>query len=253
MNLLLLGGTTEATAFARRLGDRPDIRATLSLAGRTRRPLASGLATRSGGFGGAAGLSAYLVEHGIDAVIDATHPFAARISANAATACTERGVPLARLSRPAWEPAAGDRWMHVSDLDDAARVVADLGPRIFLSVGGYSLSAFEAVPGKTWLVRSIDPPEPAPAFDDWRLIQARGPFALADERALLREHAIDAIVTKNSGAAATRAKLDAARELGRPVVMIERPALPAVDAAFDDPEAALAWLDAGAPVHSSAG
>lgn len=253
MNLLLLGGTSEATALARRLGDRTDIRATLSLAGRTRRPLPSGLATRSGGFGGAVGLSAYLAEHGIDVVIDATHPFAARISANAAAACRERGVPLARLSRPAWRPVTGDRWIHVSDLDGAALAVADLGPRIFLSVGGNSLSAFEAVPGKTWVVRSIDPPNPAPAFSNWTLIQSRGPFALVDERALLRDHAIDAVVTKNSGAAATRAKLDAARELGLPVVMIDRPALPEPDAAFDDPDAAMAWIDSGAPVHSSAG
>lgn len=253
MNLLLLGGTSEASALARGLGDRTSIQATLSLAGRTRQPLPSNLARRSGGFGGAAGLADWLAEHAIDVVVDATHPFAAQISANAVAACRERGVPLARLSRPAWQPANGDRWIHVPDLDAAARAVADLGPRIFLSVGGYSLSAFETIPGKTWLVRSIDPPEPPPAFADWHLIQARGPFALADERRLLREHAIDAVVTKNSGAAATRAKLDAARELGLPVVMIERPALPAPDIAFDDPEAVLAWLDAGAPAHSSAG
>lgn len=253
MKLLLLGGTSEASALAQRLGECEAVHATLSLAGRTRRPMATNIASRSGGFGGADGLATWLADHGIDVVVDATHPFAAQMSANAVAACRERGVPLARLSRPAWQAGAGDHWIQVRDLDAAARAVADLGPRIFLSVGGYSLSAFEAVAGKTWLVRSIDAPEPPPAFSDWHLVQARGPFALADERELLRAHAVDAVVTKNSGAAATRAKLDAARELGLPVVMIDRPTLPAPDVACDDPDAVMAWLDAGAPVHSSAG
>lgn len=253
MNLLLLGGTAEASALAQRIADHPEIRATLSLAGRTRRPRASALATRYGGFGGADGLSAYLVDRGIDAVVDATHPFAAGISANAAAACRRCGVALARLTRPGWTPVPGDRWIQVREIAGAAQAVRRLGPRVFLSVGGQSLSAFAEVPGKIWLVRSIDPPEPPPAFDHWHLIQSRGPFTFAGERALLREHGIDAIVTKNSGAEATRAKLDAARELALPVVMIERPTLPEPDIELDDPDATLAWLERGAPIQSSAG
>lgn len=243
MNLLLLGGTTEAAALAHRLAARPDIDATLSLAGRTRRPSSHATPTRSGGFGGADGLAGYLAHHGIDVVVDATHPFAARISANAATACRRMGVPLARLSRAPWQPVAGDRWIHVADPAAAARAVTPLGHRIFLTVGGHSLAAFESVPDKSWLIRSIDPPEPAPALPDWTLIQARGPFELDDEIRLLRDHDVDAIVTKNSGGTATRAKLDAARALGLPVVMIERPDLPEPDAAFDEPAGLLAWLD----------
>lgn len=244
MNLLLLGGTTEATALANRLAARSDIDATLSLAGRTRRPLNYALPTRSGGFGGVDGLIEYLKGHGTDVVVDATHPFAARMSAHAAAACRRTGIPLARLSRAPWRPVAGDHWIHVADPDAAAHAVATLGQRIFLTVGGHSLSSFESVPEKSWLIRSIDPPEPVPALPDWTLIQARGPFGIDDEIRLLRDHEVDAIVTKNSGGTATRAKLDAARELGLPVVMIERPELPEPDAAFDEPAGVLAWLDA---------
>ncbi|MDZ7786761.1 MAG: cobalt-precorrin-6A reductase [Halofilum sp. (in: g-proteobacteria)] len=254
MRLLLLGGTTEATELARRLGTRADIHTTLSLAGRTRHPGQAAVPTRSGGFGGVEGLVAHLRSEGIDRVVDATHPFAAQMSANAAHACRAAGVPLARLSRAPWQPGPGDRWIHVADPDAAARAVADLGPRIFLSVGGRSLGPFASVPGKHWLVRSIDPPEPEPGFSDWTLVRARGPFRFEDELELLRTHRIDALVTKNSGGDATRAKLDAARALARPVVIIDRPELPPVDAVFHDPADVLAWLDrAPTAHHSSAG
>lgn len=243
MNLLLLGGTTEATALADQLAARQDIDATLSLAGRTRRPLNYATPTRSGGFGGADGLAEYLARHAIDIVVDATHPFAARMSANAAMACGRMRTPLVRLSRAPWRPMAGDHWIHVRDSAAAARAAATLGHRIFLTVGGNSLAAFESVPDKSWLIRSIDAPEPAPALPDWTLIQARGPFGLDDEIRLLRDRGVEAIVTKNSGGTATRAKLDAARELGLPVVMIERPELPEPDATFEDPAGLLAWLD----------
>lgn len=252
MELLLLGGTTEASGLAQQLSERRDIRATLSLAGRTREPLRAPLPTRSGGFGGVDGLANHLARHRIDVVVDATHPFAARMSDHAVQACRRLGIPLVRLSRAPWQPVTGDRWIHVADVSAAAGAVTALGPRVFLSVGGHSLQAFEAVPGKSWLVRSIDPPQPPPAFSDWQLIRARGPFTFADEVRLLREHRVDTLVTKNSGGVATRPKLDAARELGLPVVMIDRPALPEPDAAFDDPDALLAWLDAGMPRRAPA-
>ena len=242
MNLLLLGGTREARLLAERLAVRPGVEATLSLAGATRRPAASPLATRVGGFGGVDGLAVYLERHAIDRVIDATHPFAAAMSHHAAIACRRCGVALWRLARPPWRPGAEDDWIHVADLTAASARLDDLGRRVFLTVGARSLGPFADAPGRFWLVRSIDPPEPPPAFDDWRLITARGPFTVADESALLARHAIDVLVTKNSGAPAMRAKLDAARQRGVRVVMVERPALPAADAVFATVDAACAAL-----------
>ncbi len=242
MNVLILGGTGEAARLARALAECTDIAATVSLAGRTQRPLPSALPTRTGGFGGVAGLELYLAEHAIDAVIDATHPFAAQMSIHAVQACRTRGVPLARLQRAPWEATAGDRWLRVADLDEAAEAVRPLGHNIFLTVGAHSLQPFETVADKHWLVRAIDPPAPPPAFADWTLVQARGPFAVDDEITLMREHGVDAVVTKNSGGRMTEAKLSAARELGLPLVVVERPPVPAADAEFDHVEAVIAWL-----------
>lgn len=244
MNVLILGGTGEAARLARELATADDLSATVSLAGRTQRPLPSALPTRTGGFGGVAGLERYLAEHAIGAVIDATHPFAAQMSANAVAACRTSGVPLARLQRAPWEATAADRWIGVADLEEAAEAVQPLGRNIFLTVGAYSLHPFEALTDKHWVVRTIDPPEPPPAFADWTLVQARGPFALDDELALMHQHAVDAVVTKNSGGRMTEAKIDAARALGLPVVMVERPPVPAADAEFDDVEPVIAWLRA---------
>lgn len=242
MNVLILGGTAEASALARALAQCLDLPATLSLAGRTRRPQAPALQTRTGGFGGPEGLAQYLESHAVTALVDATHPFAAQMSRHATAACRERGVPLARLERPPWTATGADRWIHARNLPAAAEAVRPLGERILLTVGAQSVHPFEAVPDKRWVVRSIEAPEPPPTFADWTLLQARGPFAPKDEFALLREHAIDALVTKNSGGAMVEAKLEAARALALPVVMVDRPALPPADAAFTDPEAVVAWL-----------
>ncbi len=242
MNVLILGGTGEAARLATELADCADIAATVSLAGRTQRPLPSALPTRTGGFGGIAGLQRYLSEHAIDAVVDATHPFAAQMSAHAVSACRALGVPLARLERAPWQQSAGDHWLRVPDLAQAAAAVRPLGRTIFLTVGAHSLGPFEALADKHWLVRAIDPPEPPPAFVDWTLVQARGPFAVDDETALMREHAVDAVVTKNSGGRMTEAKIAAARALALPVVIVERPPLPAPDAEFDDVAAVVRWL-----------
>lgn len=247
MNVLILGGTAEASALARALAQCPELPATLSLAGRTRRPQAAALPTRVGGFGGPDGLARYLADAAIGAVVDATHPFAAQMSRHAAEACRARGVPLARLERPPWRPSAADQWVHAGDLNAAAEAVRPLGERILLTVGAQSVHPFEAVPGKRWVVRSIEPPDPPPAFADWTLVQARGPFETADEIALLREHAIEALVTKNSGGGMVEAKLEAARQFALPVVMVERPRLPSVEAAFSEPEGVIEWLRATRP------
>lgn len=254
MRVLILGGTSEALALGAELSSHSDIAATLSLAGRTRRPLPSGLPTRSGGFGGIAGLQDWLQQEGVQAVVDATHPFAVTMSAHAVAACAALGLPLARLDRPEWVPQAGDHWRRVPDLPAAADMLARepaLGSRVFLATGRSSLPHFEAVPDKFWLVRCVDAPEPPPAFARWTLLTDRGPFALAAERELLRAHAIEVVVAKNSGGTAAQAKLQAARELGLPVVMVDRPATPEVAQRFSEAPAVRNWLEALA-AHSAA-
>lgn len=240
--LLILGGTTEATALAKRLAGHPRIDGRVSLAGRTRNPVLPPLPTRIGGFGGVEGLAAYLRDEGIGAAIDATHPFAARISANAAAACTQAGVPLRRLTRPAWVAGPRDRWIGVPDMEAAAAALSDLGDAVFLTIGRQEVAAFEAMPGKRYLIRAVDPPEPMPALPRMALILDRGPFTLEGELALMRGHGVEVVVSKNSGGRATDAKLEAARELGLPVVMVQRPAGNGV-AELPDVEAAMGWLE----------
>ncbi|MBS7704462.1 cobalt-precorrin-6A reductase [Chelatococcus asaccharovorans] len=245
LNILILGGTTEASRLAALVAGRPDIAPVLSLAGRTREPAPAPIPLRVGGFGGVDGLVRYLEAARIDAVIDATHPFAARISAHAAQACARQGIPLARLTRPAWSPEPGDRWQVVPAMAAAAAALGPAPRRVFLTIGRQELAAFNAAPQHHYVVRSIDAPDgftaPQASF-----IAARGPFALADEEALMRAHAIDVLVTKNAGGAATAAKLVAARHLGLPVVMVARPAKPDVPT-VDEPEEALAWAASHRP------
>jgi precorrin-6A/cobalt-precorrin-6A reductase len=246
MRLLVLGGSSEASALARALADRPDIDAILSLAGRTRSPVAPPIPYRVGGFGGIAGLADYLKRKTIDAVIDATHPFAAQMSAHAEAACRAANIQLAVLTRPPWRPEKGDRWTTVANMEDAARTLGDAPRRVFLTVGGLQLAAFAAAPQHHYLVRTIDPPEALSLLPDRRLILARGPFAVEDEIALMRDERIDVLVSKNSGGNATEGKVAAARALGLPVIMVERPA--AGDApTFETVEAVLAWIEAHRP------
>ncbi|WP_084536731.1 cobalt-precorrin-6A reductase [Azospirillum halopraeferens] len=242
MKVLILGGTTEATALARRLAGNPRIAATVSLAGRTANPVLPPLPTRIGGFGGVDGLAAWLAEQGVAAVVDATHPFAARISANAVAACGRLGVPLLVLGRAPWTAQPGDRWIAVPDMAAAAAALRGLGERVFLTVGRQELAPFAAVPEKHYLIRTVDPPDPMPALPRFTLLLDRGPFAPDAELALLEEHRIDAVVSKNSGGTATRAKLDAARRRGIPVVMVDRPP-PGPAPVVHDPAAAAAWLE----------
>ncbi len=246
LKVLILGGTTEATALARRLVGHRGIDAAVSLAGRTRNPVLPPLPTRIGGFGGVEGLVAHLAEAGVQAVIDATHPFADRISANAAAACARAGVPLRLLTRAPWMAGPGDRWIGVPDMAAAAEAVRDLDQglddTVFLTIGRQEVSAFEAAPDTRYLIRAVDPPEPMPALPRATLILDRGPFTLEGEIALMREHAVAAVVSKNSGGSATDAKLEAARRLGLTVVMVERPPGNGVEE-LRDVDAAVAWLE----------
>jgi precorrin-6A/cobalt-precorrin-6A reductase len=226
MRLLILGGSSEASRLAARLAQEPAFEAILSFAGRTRNPTPPPIPYRIGGFGGVAGLASYLSTERIDLLVDATHPFAERISANAAEAARETGTPLIVFSRPPWTSGPGDRWTEFADAGAAARAIGATPRRVFLTVGRLQLSAFEAAPQHEYVVRTIDPPEPPPDLPRHRLVLARGPFGVEDEIRLMREERIEVLVTKNSGGEASRAKLEAARSLGLEVILIRRPPAP---------------------------
>ena len=224
--ILILGGTSEASALARRVADRPDIAATLSLAGRTTTPGAHPIPVRTGGFGGIEGLRRWLAANTIDSIIDATHPFAAQMSAHAAAACHADGIMLARFTRPPWQAEADDRWTHVSDAETAVAALGASRRRVFLPMGRNSLAPFAAAPWHVYVVRSIDPPDTLAFLPNCKVICAQAPFSVADETALLLRERIDVMVVKNSGGDAVVAKLAAARDLRVPVVMIARPPSP---------------------------
>jgi precorrin-6A/cobalt-precorrin-6A reductase len=240
--ILILGGTTEARQLAGRLSARADLAITLSLAGRTENPLAQDVPTRMGGFGGVDGLADYLGEKRVDLLVDATHPYAAQISANAAEAARRSGVPVMALRRPGWQRTAGDRWTLVDTTADAVKALGSAPRRVFLALGRQEVAAFEAAPRHRYLVRSVDPVEPELAVPDARYLLARGPFREADERALLERQDIDVVISKNSGGEATYGKIAAARALGIEVVMIRRPSLPDV-ASAETVEALAAMID----------
>ncbi|WP_421994578.1 cobalt-precorrin-6A reductase [Reyranella sp.] len=242
MRVLILGGTTEASALARLLAADARHEATLSLAGRTARPLPQPVPVRSGGFGGVAGLVEHLDRERIEAVVDATHPYAARMSVNAVAACAEAGVPLASLRRPAWERQPGDLWQEVPSTAAAAAALGDPPRRVFVTVGRQELHVFAAAPQHRYVARLIETPDQDGLPPDLVLLRQRGPFDRAAEERLLREQAIDVVVSKNAGGSATYAKIAATRALGLPVVMIARPDKP-VGHVVASPEAALAWLD----------
>lgn len=240
--ILILGGTTEARQLAGKLAARADLSVTLSLAGRTESPVAQGVPVRSGGFGGADGLAVYLRKTGTDLLIDATHPYAAQISANAAQAARATGVPILGLRRRGWEPVEGDRWKPVDTVGDAVQALGSAPRRAFLALGRQEVAAFETAPQHHYLIRSVDPVVPALAVPDAVYLLARGPFRETEERALLDKHHIDAVVSKNSGGEATYGKIAAARALGIEVVMVRRPDLPDVPSA-ETVEALAALID----------
>jgi precorrin-6A/cobalt-precorrin-6A reductase len=240
--LLLLGGTGDAAGLAARLSNHPEITCLTSLAGRTRSPRPLLGPTRTGGFGGVDGLEAFLREQRIDLVVDATHPFARQIGANALAACNRLGVARLRLCRPSWRRDPADRWFEVEDTAAAAAALPGLGRRIFLTSGQEGLHAFAGLLDIWFLVRTVEPPVDLAALPQARWLEARGPFRREDERALMRRERIDALVTKASGGAATYGKIEAARELGLPVVMIRRPP-PLPGPVVESVEAALAWIE----------
>ena len=239
MKLLLLGGTSEARALAKRL--HPGIELISSLAGRVPDPALPAGPVRIGGFGGVAGLRTYLQDNGITAVVDATHPFAANITANAAQACTGLRLPHLVLARPAWP--YGDA-IVVADDRQAAQTVNARGPqRVFLPTGRSGTTPSRG-PDAWFLIRAVTPPDADTLPPHHHIVLSRGPYDYDNELALLRDHRIDALVTKNSGGGMTRAKIDAAQALGVPVIMVDRPALPdgvATAATVDEAEA---WVRA---------
>ncbi|MGC9447762.1 cobalt-precorrin-6A reductase [Cereibacter johrii] len=239
MRILLLGGTTEASRMARALAEA-GLSAVFSYAGRTAAPVAQPLPLRVGGFGGVEGLAAYIRAHDITHVIDATHPFAAQMSRNAVEACAATGAALVALERAPWAAGPADRWLRVPSLEAAAEGLPEAPARVFLAIGRQHLAAFAGRAQHHYLLRLVDPPDALP-LPRAEAIVARGPFTLTEDLALLRHHEIQWIVAKNAGGEGARAKLDAARELGLPVVLIDRPAIPPRPR-LETPEAVLGWL-----------
>lgn len=222
---MILGGTAEAVELARRAAANPKIEVVSSLAGRTSRPRRPAGGLRVGGFGGVDGLLDYLHQGAIDLLVDATHPYAAVISHNADQACRRAGIERLSLVRPAWRAEPNDRWIEVPDAAAAAARLPDLGHRAFLTLGRRDLEVFASRAGIWFLVRLIEV-RPPTGFADATFIQDRGPFTRQAELALMREHRIDCLVSKNSGGEATHGKILAARELSLPVLMIARPPPP---------------------------
>lgn len=239
-NVLLLGGTTEASALARLLAAH-HIAATLSYAGRTEAPRAQPVPVRIGGFGGLRGLIDYLRAHCVTHLVDATHPFAATMSTYAVAAAREVGVPLMAMTRPAWEPVTGDRWTRAADIAHAVARLAGPPRRVMLALGRMHVNAFTAQPQHHYLLRFVDAPDVPPALPHHTLLVDRGPFAAEDDAQLMRKHAIELVMCKNAGGSGAAAKLIAARRLGLPVLMIDRPVLPPRQEVYD-PHQVLAWL-----------
>ena len=251
MRVLILGGTTEASALAKLIAGDSRFEATLSLAGRTSAPKPQPLPTRVGGFGGAQALAQWLLDEKIEAVVDATHPYADQISANAVAACRQAHLPLASIVRAVWEAEPGDRWQVVPNAGTAATALGKASRRVFLSLGRLELRAFTVAPQHRYIARTIDLPQDVELPPDTRFIRARGPFDLAAETKLLTDEKIDVIVSKNSGGSATYPKIEAARRLGLPVILIARPDKPAGHA-VTSPEAAVCVAFSTPPARRAA-
>ncbi|MGB0960592.1 MAG: cobalt-precorrin-6A reductase [Halocynthiibacter sp.] len=238
---LILGGTSEASKLARVMSVNGK-NAIFSYAGRTNKPVSQPLPTRIGGFGGAAGLARYIRDHHITHLVDATHPFAAQMSQNAVTAANETGVDFAVLERPAWSARAEDKWLEVADYAAAVAALGAGQERVFLAIGKQNINAFQCAPQHQYLLRLVDDPDEEINLPNFCVIKARGPFDVAGDLALLRDHRITKIVAKNAGGTGAEAKLTAARALGIEVILIQRPSL-GPRPIFHSPEAVLNWLD----------
>ena len=239
--VLILGGTGDAARLATQASHIPDVEIITSLAGRTQKPTAIAGSVRVGGFGGAAGLSDYLRYRQIDYLIDATHPFAAQISHNAAIATRDVGIPHLMLVRPAWERMPNDRWIEVESIEAAVLALEQSAKRVFLTIGRQQLAPFARLHNVWFLMRSIDPPSPDITLPNGITVLDRAPFTIAQEKQLMLDHTIDTIVSKNSGGNATYAKIVAARELEMPIVMVQRSPTPPVKQVADV-EGAINWL-----------
>jgi len=239
--ILVLGGTGEARALAAALDGTAGVRVVSTLAGRIASPRLPVGEVRVGGFGGPDGLAAYLREENVVAVVDATHPFAERMSWSAFEACGRTATKLLRLERPPFRRDPAIAWREVASLDEAAVLLPRAGRRVFLTTGRQGLAAFAGIPDAFFLVRCVDAPDPGALPPDHELLLDRGPFTLEGELALVDRHALDILVTKDSGGDMTQAKLDAARERGLPVIVVARPPRPASET-VQTVEEALAWL-----------
>jgi precorrin-6A/cobalt-precorrin-6A reductase len=242
-HVLVLGGTGDAAKVIEQIAALPNVMLTASLAGRTPKPNvpqpSSSIQVRMGGFGGIDGLVDYIKAQSIELIVDATHPFAAQISHNAAAAANICKISRVLLNRPAWTKQSGDRWIEAPDLTTAATMLPELGQRVFLTIGRQELAAFAAVPDCWFLMRMITPP--TPPIPPGEILLQQGPFSIEAERELLIQQSIELIVSKNSGGTATDAKITAARELGLPVLMIPRPALPS-GAVVESITACIDWV-----------
>jgi len=239
--VLILGGTGDAAKLAAIASQLDGVEVISSLAGRTQQPTAPIGSVRVGGFGGEAGLVAYLQEYQVSYLIDATHPFAAQISWNAVAAATKASIPHLMLVRPAWQKESGDCWLEVDRLEAAVTLLENQTGRIFLTIGRQQLAPFARLQHLWFLMRSIDPPDASLPIPQGEMLYDRGPFILEQERKLLTDYNINLIVSKNSGGNATYAKVIAAREMGISIVMVNRPAMPPVTqvSTIDD---AIDWL-----------
>ncbi len=242
--ILLLGGTTEARQLAERLASDARFDVVLSLAGRTVSPKKIPVETRVGGFGGVEGLVSHLRDGDFDVLVDATHPFAAQMSSNAGRAGDVVGKPIVRLESPAWQRLKDDNWTPVASLEAAVDALVDVPQVVFLGVGRQSLEPFAANPHHPSVTRVIDPPEVPAAMKSHEVITGLGPFRTEDEVALFQAKKIDVVVTKNSGGKATASKIAAARTLGLPVIIVERPTPPDGNyaAQFPSVDKTLSWL-----------
>jgi precorrin-6A/cobalt-precorrin-6A reductase len=249
LRVLILGGTTEASALARLLAGEPWVAPVLSFAGRTVSPVLPPIPSRIGGFGGVGGLATYLRSEMMDVLIDATHPFAHQISINAERAASAANVPRLVLQRLPWVAEPDDDWQFVATVAEAAAALGETPRRVFLTIGRQDLLPFQAKIHHFYLIRSVDPPDPALLPRGAEILTGRGPFTEAADRALMEQHGIEVLVTKNSGGA--DGKLRAARALGLPVIMVDRRPAPSGETVAE-PETALDWLRAHAETRRGA-
>ncbi|ERF84903.1 MAG: precorrin-6x reductase [Bradyrhizobium sp. DFCI-1] len=240
MRALILGGTADANLLAAAVS-RAGIDAIYSYGGRTHAPAEQPLPTRIGGFGGISGLADYLRRERITHVIDATHPFAAEMSRNAIAACAQAATPLLALERAPWERTPGDRWIEVADVAAAVAALPERRANVFLAIGRQHIAPFGALPQQAYTLRFVDPPEQPLPLPDADVIVSRGPFTLEAELEMMRARNIEWIVARNSGGTGARAKIDAARALDLPVIMITRPRLPERPR-VESVEAVMQWL-----------